>query len=180
MEANILTKLKAALASREKTLRKTRFSVLIWGPGDDKRLTKKRADIVKLLKKHGFQAFTSEELEDQAPSSTNLPYQELEHWKAVNLVIVLEAGIAPAMEIASYAFSPGFCEKCVVFHPRDYNPVGKTTFPAGVLGLFPTRVIYSEQEMKDCNIIDECLIRAEAFRHCYALRNVPIKDLPAD
>jgi len=170
VEANTFAKIKAALASREKTLRKIRFSVLVWGPGDDKLLTKKRADIVKLLKEHGFQAFTSEELKKQAPSSALLPYQELAHWESVNLVIVLEAGIAPAMEIASYVFSPGFCEKCVVFHPRDYDPVGKTTFPAGVLRLFPTRVIYSEKEMQDCTIIAECLNRAEAFRHCFALK----------
>lgn len=169
MEANTFAKVKAGVASREKTLRKTPFSVLVWAPGKEF-FTKKRADIIKRLKEQGFQAFTSEELGEKVPSSSPLPYQELSHWEAVNLVIVLEAGIAPAMELASYAFLPGFCEKCVVFHPRDYVPVGKTTFPAEVLELFPNRVIYSEQEMQDCTIIDECLHRAKAFRHCSALQ----------
>lgn len=170
MKANTFAKIKAALASREKTLRKTRFSVLVWAPGDEF-FTRKRADIIKRLTEHGFQAFTSEELEEKVPSGASLPDQELAHWKAVNLVIVLEAGIAPAMEIASYVSFAGFCEKCVVFHPRDYVPVDKTTYPAEVLKLFPTRVIYSEQEMQDCTIIAECLHRAEAFRRCYALQH---------
>ena len=172
MNVNTFEKIKGALEKREKALQKTRFSVLVWAPGDEF-FTKKRADIIKLLKEHEFEAFTSEELAEQVRSSLPLPYQELEHWVAVDLVIVLEAGIAPAMEISSYAFSPGFCEKCVVFHPRDYDPVGKTSFPAEVLKLFPNRVMYSEQEMQDCTIIAECLNSAEAFRHCYVLKNAP-------
>lgn len=169
---NTFAKVKAALASRENTLRKTQFSVLVWAPGDEF-FTQKRADIIKQLKEEGFQAFTSEELDEKVPSGIPLPYKELSHWEAVNLVIVLEAGIAPAMELASYFLSPGFCEKCVVFHRRDYVPVDKTTYPAEVLKLFPTRVIYSEQEMQDCTVIAECLHRAKAFRHCFVLKHAP-------
>lgn len=168
MKANTLKKIKAALADREKTIQKTEFSVLVWGPGDNELLTKKRTDIVKLLKKDGFEAFTSEELGKKLRSSAPLPYQELSHWEAVNLVIVLEAGVAPAMELASFVFFPGFCERCVVFHPRDYVTGGKTTYPGEVLKLFPNRVIYSDKEMQDCTVVAECIHRAKAFRHCSA------------
>jgi hypothetical protein len=172
VEVDTFAKIRASVASREQNLRKTVFSVLVWAPGDDF-FTKKRADIIKQLKKEGFEAFTSEQLGKKFTSSTPLPYQELSHWEAVNLVIVLEAGVAPAMELASFVFFPGFCEKCVVFHPRDYVAVGKTTYTAELLRLFPNRVIYSDKEMQDCTIIDECLHRAKAFRHCAALKHAP-------
>lgn len=169
MEANTFAKVKAGLSRWERALRRVQFSVLVWAPGDDF-FTRKRQDIIQRLKKHGFQAFTSEELAKQVPSTLPLPDQELAHWQAVDLVIVLEAGIAPAMELASYAWFPEFCDKCLIFHPRDWDPARQKTFPAEVLRLFSNRVLYADKEMEDCTITEECLHRAQALRRCSALK----------
>lgn len=171
MAGNTFAKIKAGLARHEKILRTVQFSVLVWAPGNDF-FTSKRDEIIKRLKECGFEAFTSEELAKRVVSSLPLPEQELEHWQAVNLVIVLEAGVAPATELASYAWDAEFCEKCIVWHPRDWDPARRTTFPSGVLRLFGNRVLYGDQEMQDCTITNECLHRAEALRRCVYLKNI--------
>lgn len=172
MGSKTFAKIKAGLARRERTLQEVEFKVLVWAPGDDF-FWKKRQEIIERLRKHGFQAFTSEELAKRVPSRLPLPEQELRHWEAVNLVIVLEAGVAPAMELALYAWNPDFCEKCIVFHPRDWDPAHQITFPSEVLRLFGNRVLYAGQEMQDCTITDECLHRAEALRRCFVLKDIP-------
>lgn len=171
-EEDIFTKLKTRLARDEEILRKVEFKVLVWGPGDDF-FEKKRSEIIARLRERDFQAFTSEELAKQVPSTLPLPQQELRHWEAVDLVIVLEAGIAPAMELALYAWFPEFCEKCIVYHRKDYDPTRRKTFPANLLSLFANRVLYADEEMLDCRITNDCLHRAEAFRRYLVLKRFP-------
>lgn len=168
MEADTFSKIKAALARQQEKLRKIKFSVLVWAPGSEV-FTKKRQQIIDSLTESGFTAFTSEELVKQVPSALPLPLQELQHWRAVDLVIVLEAGVAPGMELASYAHDAEFCQKCIVFHPRDWDPARQKTFPSEVLRLFPNRVPYAEREMKACPIVAACIHRAEALRRYHLL-----------
>lgn len=163
MAADTFSKIKAALARQQEKLRSIKFSVLVWAPGNEV-FTKKRQQIIDGLTEAGFAAFTSEEIAKQVPSCLPLPVQELQHWRAVDLVIVLEAGVAPGMELASYAQDAEFCQKCIVFHPRDWDPARQKTFPSEVLKLFANRVLYAEREMRACTIVAACIHRAEALR----------------
>lgn len=81
--------------------------------------------------------------------------------------------MAPAMELASFAHDAEFCQKCIVFHPRDWDPAHQTTFPSEVLKLFANRVLYAEHEMEVCTLVAECLHRAEAMRRYRFLKESP-------
>lgn len=168
-----LKKLKKSLSKMEKGQRSIRYVVVVWGPGDDAFLKRKRRNILKKLKGDNFDAYMGEEFIKLAPSTLPLPEQELAHWNSVDTVIVIEAGIAPAMEISSYSLFHQFIPKCIVFHPQKYDPVNRSTYPSSVLGLFPYRISYTDDEFKKCTIIDECLLRVNALRRVKWLQSLP-------
>lgn len=172
-----LRRIESELQKREAVWDKTAFSILLWGTGDDKELKKKRETIEKELKACGYNVMTGEEVAEKAQSRLSLPDQEYTHWKCFDLVIVLEGGIAPAMEISSYVFEPQFCKKCLVFYPAEYGPSrDRRTFPASVLGLFPHRVPYRKEEIELCTLAEECIHYAYAWARVNIMESVRGKE----
>jgi len=170
-------KIKAGIAKFNRLMQETEFKVLVWAPGN-RFYDKKRNNIIDQLTKNGFQAYTSEEFDEPVVTSVPLPVQEIPHWLAANLVLVLDAGPAPSMEIASYILMPAFLEKSIVFHPKDWDPAYQRTYPSDVLRSLVNRIPYTEQEIQDCIVTAECLHRAQAFKYCEVMKqhfsNTPI------
>lgn len=167
-----LDKIKESIKKREKAWDKVPFSVLLWAPGDNEALKKKREQIIKVLGECGFSVHTGEGVGEQTKSKLRLGDEELSHWVGFDAVIVLEGGVATAMEIASYHLLPNFCEKCIIFHPVDWSPSlhGKS-YPTDVLSVFPNRFPYRDEDIKECLLIKECLHRVEALKRIRVLRS---------
>lgn len=161
-----------SITKREKVWQGVPFNVLVWAPGDDKSLQEKKRQVIDILSISGFSVFTSEGISDLIHSSLTLPDEELTHLENVDLILVLEGGVATAMEISSYAWVPDFCEKCIIFHPKDWDPARATrSYPTEILSLFPNRVIYTEDDIKQCIVAKEALNRAVAKKRARILKS---------
>lgn len=182
MSANSKTlgKIKANIEKREKAWDKVPFSVLLWAPGDSEKLKNKREHILKALEEHGFDVHTGEAVAEHTKSKLRLGDEELSHWRQFNAVIVLEGGVATAMEVASYSLFADFCEKCIVFHPVDWSPSTRgRTYPSDILAIFPNRFPYRDEDINKCMLVEECLHRVTALKRIRVLRSNYAQDFLA-
>jgi len=163
--------LKAGLQRTELQIRETRGVVLVWGPSFEP-YAAKRKKILRSLKKENFETYTSEILSKLVPSSTvPVTDQEREHWRLVDVVLVLNFGPGPGQELATFVNEPEFLGKAIVFHPRQWDPSRSQSYGASVLVNFPNRVPCSAQEVKVCTVVKLCVDRAKAVRRQQFLKN---------
>jgi hypothetical protein len=124
----------------------------------------KRVQIVEQLKKRKFEAFTSEELSESMPSELGVVEQEEIHMQNSDLVLVLDFSAGLGHEISSYAHSPDFINRTMVFYPSKWDPARTDTYPGHVIHQFYNRTPVSQDEVDRCDLIKVCVQRAEAFR----------------
>lgn len=123
--------------------------VLVFGPGDQfgKR---KRINLIRRLRKQGFEACTSEQLSKRVPSFLNAFQQEDVHWRLFDIVLIFNFAIGVGQEVAAYAHDPEFREKAYVVYPAKYDPVGSGSFASQVLRQYPNKFPSTDDEWKSC------------------------------
>lgn len=95
--------------------------ILLFGPGDP--LGKKnRQNLIRRLRRRGFEACTSEQLSKKTPSFLNAYQQESVHWRLFDIILIFNYGVGVGQEVAGYAHDPAFREKAFVLYPPRYDP----------------------------------------------------------
>lgn len=155
--------LREALRRREEMNQLAGGKVLIWGPGDVKG-KRKRNNLIRRLKTHGFDAHTSEELSKKIPSTLNIAVQEVEHWRLVDIVVNFCYSEGPRDELAQNSGELDFISKTLVYYPEEYDSTRQESYFASILKLFPYRYRTTEKEWTDCRVSKDCIDRVIAFR----------------
>lgn len=149
----------------EEEVRKTRMSILVFGPGENHPTFHKRKEIIDSLTSDGFSVYVSENISEQTATRGLGPVLEVADYEIVDRVVVLDTSEGALAELSAYCGDPDFVEKALVLHPSSYVPVDEvTTFPSDILKLYPNRIPYDQTMYDSCLVTTEALDRVRAFR----------------
>lgn len=144
-----------------KQLQRETLRVVVLGPGEDQpRALDKRKQIASRLQSRGYSgAILGEDLlgEPDLP----LPLALKSELPAIDLLLVLNAGVAPIVELMAISSDLSSREKTRVWSKRGYAE-GRRTTPGDVVAMFDYWP-FSEEEFESCELVESILETTDRF-----------------
>ena len=142
-------------------MQRERLRIVVLGPGEAQPPDlRKRRQIKSRLHEHGYSlAMLGEELLQDSDAPLHLAlWSELRN---IDLLLVLNTGVAPVVELTAISFDHRARQITRVWSKREYV-AGRRTTPSDVVAMFDNWP-FSEEEFDSCELVESVIHTAERF-----------------
>lgn len=142
-------------------LQRESLKIVVLGPGEAQaRDLAKRHQIAAALKACGYsRAVLGEDLLGSPEVPLHLALRT--EVRSIDLLLVLNTGVAPLVELTSLSFDHRARQITRVWSKREYNQRGRST-PSDILAMFDNS-LFSENEFDSCELVESMVATAERF-----------------
>ena len=142
-------------------LQRESLRIVVLGPGEAQpRDLSKRRQITSRLRDHGYSlARLGEDLLEDTEAPLHLAL--LSELRKIDLLLVLNTGVAPIVELTTISFDHRARQITRVWSKREYAEGSRTT-PRDVLEMFDNWM-FSEEEFESCELVESVVATADRF-----------------
>lgn len=144
-----------------KQLQREKLKVVVLGPGEDQpHELNKRKQITSRLRGRGYSlTILGEDLLGEPTLPLHLALKS--KLSVIDLLLVLNAGVAPIVELTAISSDLRAREKTKVWSKRVYTEGSRST-PGDIVAMFEYRT-FSEEEFESCELIESIIAITDGF-----------------
>lgn len=154
------------VSKTDREILSTPLVILVWGPGQESPLFKKRQQIRDQLIIEGHAAIMSEEI--IRDKSEMLTLHDLEYSEALNadLILVLTTSFGSLGEALTFGTDETLARKFWILAPKEYRSKGFVGLgPLATLeNVFNNVYFYEDDDLTSCNLVKQVIQKAHYFR----------------